>query len=300
VAFKDFAISPDFGERAQRWSDALLFGPRSQASEEPFGLRYGINGVALIYRDDHQYIAVLEAAKGEAESPLREAALLDPRLITHIFDGIKQALPEEPLSDVRILRIPNIALSAGAGTVINGSMPGTAGAAVTWGGGTAGFLTAGHVAHGTKHIKDASGSSVLGTTQAVLFPGAATTGSPPNVDVALISTTAAGTTFSPGSPISGSADIDLYLTGATKRDTVVGMISWYVFPGVGNYIDVYMTGSRCTKRGDSGAAVTMAASNDAIGTVVGGTIGTFTSFVQDINRQLNALKGLAGLSTLSL
>src|SRR5262245_38171003 len=99
MAFKDFATSPDLGERAQRWSDALLFGPIDATSEGPFGLRYDINGVALISRGDDQFIAVLEPLKsGYPESPLREAELLDPRSIGQIIDGIKQVLPHEPLS----------------------------------------------------------------------------------------------------------------------------------------------------------------------------------------------------------
>jgi hypothetical protein len=153
-------------------------------------------------------------------------------------------------------------------------------------------LTAGHVAHGSKTITDASGRTTVGTTQAVLYPGATTSGTPPNVDVALISTTAVVTKFLLGGSVSGSAAIDLYLKPATKSDSIVGMISWYVFPGVGNYIDVYMTSSRCTNPGDSGAGVTAAKSNDVLGIVVGGTTGTFTSFVQDINSQLKALKHL--------
>jgi hypothetical protein len=245
---------------------------------------------------------VLEALKsGSPESRLGEAELLAPQSIPQIFAGIQRALPGESLADIQILRIPDIALSAAAGTVINGSVKGTAGPRVTWAAGShTGFLTAGHVAHGTTNIYDASNTNVLGTTKDVLYPGAATSGSKPNVDVALISSKAAGTTFLRGNPITGSASIDVYLNTGAIADTVVGMISWYVFPGVGNYIDLYMTNGRCTNPGDSGAVVTAAGSNHAIGMVIGGTTGTFTSFVQDIHRQIDALKNLAGLGALSL
>ncbi len=216
--------------RAQRYSDALLFGPPGGAFEPPFGLRYGINGVGLISRDGHQFIAVLEALKeGSPESPLVSTDLLEPQ--SGIRDGIQQVLPHEPLSDVRVLRIPNIVLGAAAGTGIRGSTRGTAGPGVTWGGTYMGFLTAGHVAHGATNITDASGKNVLGARQAVLYPGAGPPASRPNVDVALISTSTAGTAFSPASAITRSGAIDLHLNAGKATDTVVGMISWYAFPG---------------------------------------------------------------------
>lgn len=78
------------------------------------------------------------------------------------------------------------------------------------------------------------------------------------------------------------------------------MIGWYVWPGVlGTYVDLYMTNAACTVPGNSGAVVTNENSMDAVGTVVGGTK-TFASFVQDIDRQIGALRTVTGLGSLSL
>jgi hypothetical protein len=182
-------------------------------------------------------------------------------------------------------------------------MQGTAGPEVRWGAGYRGFLTAGHVVTGHANVTDGgTPPTVLGTTVHVLDPAITSSGSAPDVDVALmrVGASAVTTTFSMGSPLaSGTTSIDLHLGSGLKSSSVLGMIAWYIWPGIGRYVDLYMTNAACTAPGDSGAIVTTAGSNDAIGIVVGGTT-TFSSFIQDIQTQITALRTVAGLGTLSL
>lgn len=188
-----------------------------------------------------------------------------------------------------------------AGTTIYGALQGTAGPEAKWASGHRGFLTAGHVAIGTTHVDDAAGVR-LGTTICAFDPGTVSGGTRPNVDVALIevASTSRTTPFPQGSPLSGSAGVDLHLGKGLTASTVLGMIAWYLWPGVGGtYADLYMTNAACTVPGDSGAVATRSRTSKAIGMVVGGTK-TFTSYIQDISRQITTLQTVAGLGTLSL
>ncbi len=300
MALQDFARSREFGERAQRWADALYFGRPGQQGSWPVGTAFGINGVGLLTRNDHDLIALLAPHKpGARELPLDQAQLIEPESDEEVVRAVRNVLPGESLNQVCILRIPQIIRNATAGTVISGAMQGTAGPRVTWGAGHTGFLTAGHVAIGTGQVYDAHGVNAVGKTIHAFDPGSG--GGSTNVDVALIETPtgAALTTFYIGSPITGSSAIDLHLGKGLMASTVLALISWYVWPGIGTYVDLYMTNGACSVPGDSGAVVTSAGSKDAVGMVVGGTA-TFASFIQDIGRQITTLQTVTGLSALSL
>ena len=188
-----------------------------------------------------------------------------------------------------------------AGTTIHGKLQGTAGPEARWPSGHRGFLTAGHVAVGTTHIDDAAGVP-LGNTICVFDPGTVSGGTRPNVDVALVEVVsgAATTPFTMGTPLAGGAGVDLHLGKGLTPSSVLAMAAWYLWPGLGaTYVDLYLTNAACTVPGDSGAAVTQAGGNAVVGLVVGGTK-TFTSYVQDISRQVAMLQTVAGLSTVSL
>jgi hypothetical protein len=296
MAFRDFA-----GERAQRWADAFYFGPPGRQGSWPIGPAFNIFGVGSIRRNHESYIALLVPLRiRDGEVALEETELPPAESDEDVLAAVRNVLPDEPLDQVRILRVPEIIRSATPGTAVYGAMRGTAGAGVTWASGHAGFLTAGHVAIGTAHVTDRAGTS-LGNTIHAFDPAISSGGTTPNVDVALIEPPkgSATTRFSSGAPLTASGPIDLHLGTGLTSSTVLAMISWYLWPGIGTYVDLYMTNAACTVGGDSGAAVTMGSSNEVVGMVVGGTK-TFASFIQDIHTQIAALKTVTGLSSLSL
>ncbi|HZZ25995.1 MAG TPA: hypothetical protein VFE60_27120 [Roseiarcus sp.] len=298
MAFRDFAESIDFGERAQRWADALYFGPQDQPDSYPFGIAHGIRGVGLVRRNSVDFIAILTLGK-PPEQRLDLTELLNPPQYPDIFNAIRSVLPDETFDRVCILPIPQIIRSASAGTFVRGALQGTAGPGVTWAGGRAGFLTAGHVAVGQVSLTDASGNSYGNVVHA--FDPAQGAGSAPNVDVAVIEVPkgAPTTSFASGAPIKGNSAVDLHLNSGPKSSTVLAMIGWYDWPLAGRYVDLYMTNAACTVPGDSGSVVTSAGTSDAIGIVVGGTA-TFTSFIQVIDTQIKALNAVTGLNSLKL
>lgn len=301
MAFKDFARSPEFGAQAQRWAEAMFFGPTNQARVEPFGPDYGVSGVGLIHRNDEDYIALFTPLKpGMAELPLEKVELIDPKSDEAIYVATELAMPGEALDYVRVVHVPDIIRNTTAGTAVHGALRGTAGPQATWANGRRGFLTAGHVAVGTGTVTDSYGTTI-GTTIYALDPATPAAGSRPNIDVALIEvpTNAATTAFTLGTPLAGSTAVNLHLGTGLAASTILGMISWFVWPSIGGtYVDLYMTNAACTVAGDSGATAT-SGSRDVVGLVVGGTA-TFTSYVQDIHRQLATLTTAAGLGSLSL
>ena len=302
MAFRNFVESADFGERAQRWADALYFGPPGWERPIPFGVAFGISGVGLIKLYGKDYIALLAPLeKGAEEYPLIEAPVSAPQSDPNIYEAIQIALPNELPDQVCVLRIPRMARSAAAGVVIYGAMQGRAGPRVTWASTRVGFITAGHVAAGAGYVTDATGRVVFGRTVHAFDPATPSGGSAPNVDVALIEppSGSAVSHFAKGSVVPGLSAIDLHLATPPRASTILGMISWYVWPGLGTYVDLFMTNAACTVPGDSGAAVTNAGTSDLIGIVVGGTR-TFSSFIQDIDRQIAALRTVTGLGALSL
>jgi hypothetical protein len=232
---------------------------------------------------------------------LDETPLLDPGTDPTAEAAVKQTLGN-PFGDVKLLRIPELTRKAAAGTAVYGALQGTAGPEAKWASGKhTGFLTAGHVAVGTRQVDDGAGNP-LGTTICAFDPGTVSSGTRPNVDVALIEVAAGAVTtrFPQGTPLKGSAGVDLYLGTGARPSTVLGMIAWYLWPSVGGtYVDLYMTNAACTVPGDSGAVVTASGLKEAVGMVVGGTT-TFTSYIQDIARQITTLQSVAGLQTLSL
>jgi hypothetical protein len=278
----------------------MLFGPDIPiGSGQPWSTRHGIYGVGILRRSGSDFVVLLQPLAASASEPTLETApLLDPDSDSAVLAALKETDIDTSSPWLKILRIPRLITQANAGTAVVGASTGTAGPEVTWAG-YRGFLTAGHVAIGTARIDDTAGN-YSGSTVHALFPGAPGA-SPPNVDVALIRVRSGATTtkFGMGAPLTGSSSIHLHLNGGLTNSTVLGMIAWHSWPGYGNYIDLYMTNAACSAPGDSGAVVTLAGSNDAIGMVVGGTK-TFTSYIQDIGRQLTTLKTFAGLGNLSL
>jgi hypothetical protein len=305
MAFQDFAQSRDVGGRAQEWADVMMFGPGPSRDitnvTVPYCLRFGIRGVGMVLRGGQDFIVLLLPLRpDEPERRLDETPLLDPGTDAAAEAAVKQTLGDR-FGDVKLLPIPELTRKAKAGTAVYGALQGTAGPEAKWASNHTGFLTAGHVAVGTKQVDDVAGNP-LGTTICTFDPGTVSSGTRPNVDVALIEVAAGAVTtrFPQGTPLKGSAGIDLYLGTGTAASTVLGMIAWYLWPAVGGtYVDLYMTNAACTVPGDSGAVVTASGSTDAVGMVVGGTT-TFTSYIQDIGRQITTLKTVAGLQTLSL
>lgn len=279
----------------------MFFGPTDQARAKPFGPDFGVSGVGLVHRNGEDYIALFTLLKPDTtEQPLHQVELIDPKSDQLIYAATQLAMPGEPLDRVRVVHVPDIIRKATAGTAVHGALRGTAGPRVTWANGRTGFLTAGHVAVGTAIVTDGHGAA-LGTTIYALDPATPAAGSRPNVDVAVIEVpaSAATTAFTPGAPLAGSAAINLHLGKGLTASTVLGMISWFVWPSIGGtYVDLYMTNATCTVAGDSGATATTGA-RDAVGMVVGGAA-TFTSYIQDIHRQISTLTMAAGLGALSL
>jgi hypothetical protein len=300
MALREFAESSDLGERAERLADTLYFGAPGWQGSWPYGIAHGINGVGIVRQGTSDFIAILTLLDPKhSEVPLEQTALLTLDGNITIRDAILAVLPRENLAQVVILPVPQIHRNTTAGTRVYGALQGTAGPGVTWAGGRTGFLTAGHVAGGNATLTDVSGRHSYGKTVHVFDPAAG--GSASNVDVALIEVPvgAATTSFTKAAPIKGGSAVHLHLTKGRTASTVLGMIGWFSWPGAGLYIDLYMTNAACTVGGDSGSVVTNAGTTDAIGMVVGAT-GTFTSFIQVIETQLNALKAVTGLSAIQL
>lgn len=303
MAFRDFAPSSEFGDFAQLVADRMLFGPVGLGTGipgQPWSIVYGVFGVGILRRGGSNSVVLLQPLAASAEqTTLLRAPLIDPNSDPSVQRALKVADISVGSHDLKILRIPRLIRQAIAGTVVIGTTSGTVGPAATWAG-YQGFLTAGHVAIGTTRVDDVNGNQ-LGSTVHALFPGTPSGASPPNVDVALIrvGNGVATTKFNQAPPLTQQSPVDLHLSGGLKNSTVLASIGWYFWPGYGNYVDLYMTNAACSAPGDSGAVVTVTGSQDAIGMVVGGTT-TFTSYIQDISRQLAALRTLAGLGSLSL
>lgn len=294
------AFSKKYGKLAQEWADALLFGPKDQQIIFPFGPKFGLIGVGIIIQGTKEYLVMLVPARpSDNEVELGNTQLYDLSDEPQLQDLLKLVLPGERLDDARVLRVPAMVRQSLAGAGIVATLRGTTGPEVRWAG-RRGFLTAGHVVDGATAVASLRGTSI-GTVVTALNPAAAGTGATtPNADVGLVETTLPTTPFTVGPALSGATNVDLHLGVSTITPAqVVGRVAWLAPAAGGLYTDLYLTNGKCTSGGDSGTLATNSSSK-AIGLVIGGSSGTFATYVQDIHTQLAALRGVAGLGSLTL
>jgi hypothetical protein len=310
MSLRDYCRFPEIGERADFLANSLLFGTNNIESNLsiPFGVLFSIWGVAVISSNfDTEFYEEIPSGE-EFIAILIEASRLAPegrRIQISEISTVRaafQMLFGDSINDwqnVYAIGISEPELHICPGDILKASRRGTCGTPVFWGNKRYGVLTAGHVAPTLGSIVSDVRGNQVGSVVNVLNPAQ---GAKTGADVSVIELS--GRLAQPSSQfmgktnLSGTSPINVYKNGGITNTNVVGKAGWFYIPAVkGTYSDLYLTGKAVTQGGDSGCAATFALTNDLIGHVVGGC-GSYTSLIQDINYQLNAISVTPGFANI--
>jgi hypothetical protein len=211
----------------------------------------------------------------------------------HDVRGISEAMPLRTglPPGVQALAIPAPEPQFASGEKVNGPGDyGTLGAWVTTRTGQEAILTAGHVAVARTVVHDVAGNTgtVVFSVDPAQVPAAAVT-----ADVAVVVPDTAQTQSQVPLAVTAkaSAAAELTITGVasgSQNAHVMGMTPCLYVPKMsGMWGDLYFTTAGCTASGDSGGPATIAGTHQLVGHVVGAS-GTTTSFIQEVDFQLEA------------
>ena len=245
-------------------------------------------GVAFTDAGPRPYLLALEDA---AETPSGELVSIfeEPVILQRVISALGG---EKPPADTLVLPIPPPKPQFTPGEVVNAAgSQGTLGARVTLSDGRDAILTAGHVADAGTVVSDAQnrlGDTVISISPTRAQPKAIVADVAvvvPHLPVAFGLTNPVGGI---GEPEGGSS---VTMTGGTSgvcHARVRGALRYAWDPDTpGQWGEAFETFGAFSAKGDSGAPVVLSDTDRLVGHLVG-VSGTFCSYIQDIDYQLQA------------
>jgi hypothetical protein len=276
--------------------------PLFDTTRVPAAPIFGVYGAGVITHNDTEYPAVFiddnlvgHILPRYTPHPIREHTLME-RIIKQLCGSTQ--LPASTVFVGVSTPEPHFGPS-GEAVCHDLGTAGTLGALVTTQSGNPGILTAGHVAHVVGRDVHC-GTNLVGKVEFTVDPRKARLATDRCSDIAVIKIDDHSNQFElPRLHISGKAE-------AKAKDKVVkycshphhpnlysapveitGMANWIMCPLGGMWEDTYLTDTRISDRGDSGAPVLLEGTDLLVGHIVGSSR-PFPTYVQTIGSQLRA------------